>query len=133
MPGGGARRKHPSPAFLTFPHVALAVKDSQCEVAQVPTETGRKKDMSDTTLVKVTPGTRAVQRRIDPGSMTLCAHCDEQVKFAAKLNRMQVIANVYVDGRWDRVEHFHEECYMLAGDPHGQPAEAVVRNGSRAR
>ena len=45
----------------------------------------------------------------------------EQVKFAAKQNRQQVIANVYVAGRWDRVEHFHEECYGEAHDPYGEP------------
>jgi hypothetical protein len=84
-------------------------------------------DMSDTTLAAVRPASRAVQRRIDPGSMTVCAHCDEQVKFAAKVNRMQAIANVYVDGRWNRVEHFHAECYELAGSPYGVPAEPEPR------
>ena len=34
----------------------------------------------------------------------------------AQLN--QVIANVYVAGVWDRVEHFHEPCYETAGAPH---------------
>jgi hypothetical protein len=87
--------------------------------------------MTDTTLLKA-PASRAVQRRVEPGSMTLCVQCDEQVKFAAKLQRMQVIANVYVDDRWDRVEHFHEECYELAGAPYGTPAESVARTGSRA-
>ncbi len=67
--------------------------------------------MADITLPQVTLGSRAVLRRVEAGSMSLCAHCDEQVKFAAKLNRQQVIANVYVDARWDRVEHFHDECY----------------------
>jgi hypothetical protein len=43
---------------------------------------------------------------------------------------MQVIANVYVDGRWNRVEHFHDECYALAGDPFGQVAEQVITRRS---
>lgn len=80
--------------------------------------------MADITLPKVTLGSRAVLRRVEAGSMSLCAHCDEQVKFAAKLNRLQVIANVYVDARWDRVEHFHDECYEQAGEPYGPAGEA---------
>lgn len=64
--------------------------------------------------------------------MTLCAHCDEQVKFAAKVNRQQVIANVYLDGRWDRVEHFHEECYALAGAPYGEATVTTNANGRRS-
>ena len=78
--------------------------------------------MADITIPKVTLGSRAVLRRVEAGSMTLCAFCDEQVKFAAKVNRQQVIANVYVDAKWDRVEHFHAECYELAGEPYGPPA-----------
>ena len=80
--------------------------------------------MADITLPQVTLGSRAVLRRVEAGSMSLCAHCDEQVKFAAKLNRLQVIANVYVDARWDRVEHFHAECYDLAGEPYGPAGES---------
>ena len=30
-----------------------------------------------------------------------------------------MIANVYVDGTWARVEHYHAECYDLAGKPYG--------------
>lgn len=63
---------------------------------------------------------RAVLRRVEAGSMALCAGCNEQVKFAAKLQRQQVIANVYTDGRWDRVEHFHDECYERADRPYGE-------------
>lgn len=46
------------------------------------------------------------------------------VKFAAKVRRQQVIANVYVGDRWNRVEHYHAECYDSAGEPHG-----AVRDG----
>ena len=69
---------------------------------------------------------RAVQRRVEAGSSVMCTTCDEQVKFAAKQNRQQVIANVYVDGRWDRVEHYHAECYVEAGAPYGTAAEAPL-------
>ena len=65
------------------------------------------------------PGTRAVIRGIDAGSSASCVTCDQQVKFSAKTKRYQVIANVYVAGRWNRVEHYHFECYVEIGSPHG--------------
>lgn len=75
---------------------------------------------------------RAAQRRVEAGSSVMCAACDEQVKFAAKQNRQQVIANVYVDGRWDRVEHFHKECYEKAGSPYGKPSDQQVQPGRKS-
>jgi hypothetical protein len=87
--------------------------------------------MATKSKVKATtvPGTRAVSRRIDPGSTAICAHCGEKVKFASRTptpHRVQVIANVYCGDRWDRVEHFHAgpppaDCYASAGEPHGPP------------
>ncbi len=79
--------------------------------------------MSSTTTSTMAPVSRAVQRRVEAGCSAMCASCDLQIKFAARQNRQQVIANVYVDGRWTRVEHFHIECYETAGQPHGTPAE----------
>lgn len=69
-----------------------------------------------------TPGTRAVARQIEPGLRAECPVCEQPVKFNARTNssaRRQVIANVYVDGKWDRVEHFHAVCYEEAGSPYG--------------
>lgn len=69
-------------------------------------------------------------RPVDPGNDADCAHCGDPVKFAARHQRRQVIANVYVDGRWDRVEHFHEDCYDAAGSPYGgigDPVEPLPR------
>jgi hypothetical protein len=83
--------------------------------------------MSDITLSKVTLGSRAVLRRVEAGNLALCSHCGEQVKFAAKQNRQQVIANVYVDAKWDRVEHFHAECYELAEQPFGPSGDDFTR------
>ena len=68
---------------------------------------------------------RAVLRRIEPGNLAICVTCDQPVKFAAKLHKTQVIANVYVDGRWNRVEHFHSECYVEAGSPYGETGSAI--------
>ena len=65
---------------------------------------------------------RAVERPIEAGNSAMCTHCGEPVKFVARAHLRQVIANVYVDGTWDRVEHFHAECYETAGHPYGEPA-----------
>lgn len=82
-----------------------------------------------TTISSTALASRAVQRRVEAGSSVMCVTCDEQVKFAAKQNRQQVIANVYVDGRWDRVEHYHADCYHDAGAPYGEAAEAPLHSG----
>lgn len=63
---------------------------------------------------------RAVVRTIDAGNSAYCSHCDELIKFRAKVRAYQVICNVYVKGKWDRVEHFHQECYDKAGEPYGE-------------
>jgi len=73
----------------------------------------------------VTLGSRAVLRTIEAGSSAMCVTCDEQVKFKAKVKMHQVICNVYVNGKWDRVEHYHLECYDRAGQPYGTPASNV--------
>ena len=70
---------------------------------------------------------RAALRLIEPGSAVECEHCGERVKFQARLRLQQAICNVYTDGRWDRVEHFHAECYDLANQPYGEPS--VTANG----
>ena len=62
---------------------------------------------------------RAVLRDVEAGSSVDCRHCGEVVKFQAKVRNRQAICNVYVNGRWTGVEHFHAECYPLAGNPHG--------------
>jgi hypothetical protein len=61
-----------------------------------------------------------VLRDVEPGSTVDCAHCGERVKFQAKVRNRQVICNVYVNGRWDRVEHYHSGCYDDARLPHGE-------------
>jgi hypothetical protein len=73
---------------------------------------------------------RAVLRTIEAGSSAMCTTCDEQVKFKAKVKMQQVICNVYVDGRWDRVEHYHLECYDQSGEPYGTPAPNVPTRAS---
>ena len=69
---------------------------------------------------------RAVIRSIEAGSTAECASCGERVKFQAKIRAQQVICNVYVDSRWNRVEHYHADCYTEAGEPYGA-AEIPVK------
>ena len=73
---------------------------------------------------------RAVLRLIEPGSTVDCAACGTRVKFQARLRLQQVICNVYTNNMWDRVEHFHAECYEEAGRPYGEPAAAEPRRAS---
>ena len=65
---------------------------------------------------------RAVTRLIEAGNTATCTLCKLPVKFRAKSRLQQVIANVYIDGVWDRVEHFHLDCYETAGRPYGSAA-----------
>jgi hypothetical protein len=65
---------------------------------------------------------RAVIRQIEPGSTAPCTRCGAPVKFVARAQLRQVIANVYQDGSWVRVEHYHADCYEDAGQPYGPPS-----------
>ncbi len=60
-------------------------------------------------------------RNVEPGSSASCTGCDKPIKFSAKNPQRQVIANVYVDGVWNRVEQFHAVCYDEAEHPFGEP------------
>ena len=63
---------------------------------------------------------RAVTRLVEPGNWAECVLCEEVIKFRARERRTQVICNVYVDNRWDRVEHYHSDCYKAADEPYGE-------------
>lgn len=76
---------------------------------------------------------RAVIRPIEAGCTAECPHCGERVKFRARHRDDQIICNVYVDGKWDRVEQFHAACYAEAKDPHGEPHKSETkRRGKKA-
>jgi hypothetical protein len=72
-------------------------------------------------------GSRAVERLVEPGNSAVCARCSTPVKFVAKAQLRQVIANVYVGNTWDRVEHYHADCYQEAGEPYGTAALPPTR------
>ena len=65
---------------------------------------------------------RAVTRLIEAGNTATCAVCRLPVKFRAKAKLQQVIANVYTNGVWERVEHYHVDCYENASRPYGPAA-----------
>ena len=65
---------------------------------------------------------RAVIRLIEAGNSAVCTACGRPVKVSAKARLQQVIANVDVDHVWDRVEHYHPECYDAVGQPYGSAA-----------
>jgi len=69
---------------------------------------------------KVPTKSRAVLRSVDAGCSATCVHCNQPVKFSAKERRQQVICNVYIRGRWNRVEHYHYECYVGMDQPYGE-------------
>lgn len=66
---------------------------------------------------------RAVYRLVEAGSAVTCVRCGEHIKFKAKIRAKQVICNVYTKGVWQRVEHFHEDCYARAEQPYGPPGD----------
>lgn len=80
--------------------------------------TSRKASGASTSAA--TRKSRAVVRDVEAGSSVDCAHCGERVKFQAKVRNKQVICNVYVGGKWNRVEHFHLACYEEAKSPFGE-------------
>lgn len=82
----------------------------------------------------MTLGTRSVRRDLKTIAgldWPTCEWCGEHIKYAApatlrSLRRRglpahthQIISNIYIDGRWDRVEHRHEACWFEAGEPWG--------------
>jgi hypothetical protein len=71
---------------------------------------------------------RAVVRPVEPGNSAVCVHCGAPVKFVARAQLKQVIANVYEDGTWNRVEHFHADCYEEASRPYGEADTSGLRN-----
>lgn len=58
--------------------------------------------------------TRAVLRYVQPSTdcpTTDCVVCGDWIVYSARYKPMVVICNVYAEGRWQRVEMFHESCY----------------------
>lgn len=86
---------------------------------EAPKTSARARNQAKASQAKVVPVSRAVTRLIEAGCMAECLHCEERVKFRARHRDLQVICNVYKGKIWQRVEHFHADCYPLAGEPYG--------------
>src|SRR5690349_13959526 len=107
-------RRAPGPFGPTCGHGSGAVRRSPIPLVMAAS-TSTTATAARPSARKTAPRTsRAVLRDVEPGSTVECAHCGERVKFQAKVRNRQVICNVYVKGVWDRVEHFHADCYDLA-------------------
>lgn len=91
--------------------------DQGAQRAHIPPDAADRKGVANTVT-----HSRAVVRTVEPGNSASCAHCGAPVKFQARTQQRQVIANVYIEGVWNRVEHFHEACYEQAGAVHGPAA-----------
>lgn len=65
-------------------------------------------------------GTRAVVRPVEPSQTAPCAGCGRQIMYSAWKRQRRVICNVYIGGVWSHVEHWMLDCYIEAGQPHGE-------------
>ena len=70
--------------------------------------------------------TRAVVRGVEPGNDVRCVRCGKQIKFAARTTAPSD-RDVYLDGAWNRVDHFHEECYLRLKSLTGRSTRLVAR------
>ena len=91
--------------------------------AEAPSGSKTRKKPSASKRKKPQFTSRGVTRPVEAGSAVECAYCGERVKFRAKIRQYQVICNVYEKKQWDRVEHYHDECYVKADSPYGPPEE----------
>ena len=79
----------------------------------------------------IEPDSRAVVMKISDDQMDDCARCS--VSITSDTDKRWIVANVYEDccsaltcahdpkRRWNRLEHWHEDCYDLAAQPYGPP------------
>ncbi len=86
--------------------------------------------MASKAAIKEKRESRAVVRLIEAGSQVECWTCEVLLKFRARQRDEQVICNVYEDGVWQRVEHFHPDCYDEVGRPYGDAEQAPSRRRS---
>ena len=118
----GGRTQTPAPVLSSHPpasRVNVIVLGSRTELLSSPTSYADNPSVANTSIMT----SRAVVRPVEPGNSAVCVHCGAPVKFVARAQLKQVIANVYEAGVWKRVEHFHADCYVEHGEPHGTAAE----------
>lgn len=69
-------------------------------------------------------GTRAVEKSLLSGTEQYCSYefCPYRKHTISSKTRApikEIIANIYVDGKWHHVEHLHPDCYDQMGQPYG--------------
>lgn len=69
-------------------------------------------------------GTRAVEKNLLSGNQEYCSYefCSYPRHIIISKTRFpikEIIANVYFEDKWQRVEHFHSDCYDKMGNPYG--------------
>jgi len=89
---------------------------------------GRVADDYDVAKSTTMNQSRAVIRTVEAGNSAMCSNCGAQVKFVARAQLKQVIANVYEAGVWKRVEHYHADCYTESNEPYGPAVPPEPRN-----
>jgi len=101
-----------------------------------------------TDITGTRPDSRAVTMIMRYNDLQECVSCGENITFLQATSNIWVVANVYVDcdhsdpvcrlclgygRRWDRIEHWHEDCYGNAGKPYGdtefRKTKVVGKNG----
>ena len=112
------------------PSITLGMATKTSATAASPTTKTPRKSAAKTSVA--TRKSRAVVRDVEAGSSVDCAHCGERVKFQAKVRNKRVICNIYVSGKWNRVEHFHQECYETAKRPYGEAEVVLTRRWPRS-
>lgn len=115
--------KSKAPSKSTAKKAAPKSESKGGAVATKAPPRGSRQAVKNQKPVKIKKVSRAVTRLVEPGSQVDCMHCDERVKFQAKMRHQQVICNVYEKSKWIRVEHFHADCYKLAKQPFGKPID----------
>lgn len=96
-----------------------AAPKSEKAKPEAPKTSARARNQAKASQAKVVPVSRAVTRLIEAGCMAECKHCEDRVKFRARHRDLQVICNIYKGKVWQNVEHYHADCYPLAGEPYG--------------
>lgn len=79
--------------------------------------------------IKKPSPSRAVTRKLQPGLGLDCDACSMPIKYSAKFPSNQIIANVYENNVWQKVVHYHEECYRQLAYPYGEPIPSQTFSG----
>lgn len=69
--------------------------------------------------MKIQQISRATRIRVGPGKSYKCENCRTKLAGGWKHKPFAVIINVYIQGEWDHVKVWCENCYEGSGEPYG--------------